>query len=114
MAQGRFRKWDIHHLHMYYNWMGHLARMATYDPERVTNRVFQYKDLHYVFDLQSRFGDQTHGRRLHVWRLEWDVYKYFGDRWQQLALDKRAFNVRWDSWLEWRLMVLDGIDFVGH
>ena len=83
--------------------MGHVARFENHDPDRVTYKVFRYKDLKYITDLQAQFGHQTHGRRLHVWRLEWDLFKFFGADWQELAKSEQAFNSRWEAWLDWRL-----------
>ena len=93
-------KWDEHQQHGYYNFMGHLARMGLRDAQRVTYKVFRFKDLRYIAAVQSEFGHQTHGRRLHVWRLEWPLYKHNRD-WLRRAHSASEWNAGWHAW--WNL-----------
>ena len=89
---------------LFFDWMGYVARLQLYDPQRVTYKVFRYKDMRYVIALKAQFGHQTHGRRFHQWRLEWDIWKFMGPDWTNAALDERNFNWRIDAFLEWRHM----------
>ena len=95
-------RWDISQLKLYYDWMGYVARIGSYSPDRLTYLVLQYRDLKYIDSLVEEFGHQTHGRRLHVWRLEWDLFKW-DKSWQDIARAKKSWAERRSSWLEWRL-----------
>ena len=85
LHQHKTLKWASQQLKLHFLWMGRLARFQITDPDRWTYRIFCYKDLRYVASLQKRFGNQTHGRRFHAWRLEWDIHKFLGPEWRTLA-----------------------------
>ena len=95
-------KWDIQQFKMYYDWMGHVARMEQHSAHCITYLVLRYRDLGYISAVKREFGHQTHGRRLHVWRLEWGLFKH--DRqWQTLAQSSVAWRAQRNDWLCWRL-----------
>ena len=54
---------------------------------------------------EQNAGNQLHGRRLHVWRWERPLYKYFSKEshtWEQAALDKVAWLASLDDMVAWR------------
>ena len=91
------QRWDEQQMRVYYDFMGFLARMRQRDAQRLTYQVLRYKDLNYIAALQAEFGHQTHCRRLHVWRLEWPLFKY-DHNWQCKAQSMSEWNASWPSW----------------
>ena len=98
MAAGNISKWDVHQWKLYFHWMGHVARM---NPERWTHKVLRLKDLSHIAKLKEEFGHQTHGRRVHVWRLEWPLYRYVRN-WMTMAGEAEEWQRAWIGWLHWR------------
>ena len=86
------QKWDIQQMRSYYDFMGSLARMRRHDPERISHQILCYNDLDYIARLQAEFGNQTHGRRFHVWRLESALHKHARD-WKRQAQSACEWNL---------------------
>ena len=57
-----------------------MARMKLYDKDRIAHRLLEYKDIQFLRNYKSERGWQGHGRRLHVWRLEWRLSTFFYHR----------------------------------
>lgn len=96
LTQHSVRRWDVRQLSIYYAWMGRLARMQ---PDKVSYIILRHMDLKYIKHLQAEFGHQTHGRRLHVWRLEQQLFDYDPD-WMALALSRDSWKKSMETWLE--------------
>ena len=73
----------------YFLWAGQVARAQQCDTERLTYNALQYKNIANIKAVALRNGDnQGHGRPVHVWRWETDLYKFwetYGKYWQDLA-----------------------------
>lgn len=98
MAAENILKWDVYQWRLYFNWMGHVARMGS---DRWTHKVLRYKDLAYIAKLKEDFGYQTPGRPFRAWRLEWPLYQFAKD-WLDHARDSAAWQRTWTDWLQWR------------
>ena len=98
LATHGHQKWDIQQMRLYYDFMGSLARMRQHDPDRITHQILCYKDLDYIASLEAEFGNQTHGRRFHAWRLESPLYKHVRD-WKRRAQCPSEWNASWSNWL---------------
>ena len=84
-------------------WAGHVARMVQYDARRLTYKLLQYKSWDWIQNIsKENGGSQLHGRRLHVWRWEWPVCKFFGKQsWQAAAQDKTSWNQQLENMINW-------------
>ena len=52
-----------------------------------------YKDLDWIRKYENERGQQGHGRRLHVWRLESHISKYFQHKpWKEIARNRDELN----------------------
>ena len=79
--------------------MGHVARLATNDTDRLTYRVLNYKDHAFIKRRQAaNGGNQMHGRHIHVWRLETRVLKHGGKEWKTFALNREEWHANCDFW----------------
>ena len=84
---------------LHFTWMGHVARIPTYDPHRLTPRVLAYRDMAYIKRRQrANGGNQCHGRHFHAWRLETAIYNLCGLGWQQLAADRSTWQASLENW----------------
>ena len=96
--------WDESFHRSVFSWGGHLARMRTYDPDRASHQVFLYKNWQWIKRQSDDRGNQHHGRRLHVWRWERPLYKFFlPEPWEQQALNKQSWNSKLDEMVAWRV-----------
>ena len=87
-----------------FKWAGHVARMIQYDPGRPTLRILRHKDWDWIRSISKQFGSQLHGKRLHVWRWERHLYKFFGrSSWQEVAQDACLWHQRLDEMVSWRM-----------
>jgi hypothetical protein len=84
--------WDLRARQFYFRWAGSIARMGVKEPLRITPKVLHFLN---VADIKkyadSHGGAQGHGRRLHVWRWEAEVYEFAYD-WEDLALNTIEWN----------------------
>ncbi len=88
-----FRSWDQTAHAEVHNWAGFLARLSHSEPNRVTGRIFRYRDWNWIHETASRNrGRQLHCRILKTWRWERPLYKYYGENWQVQAQDKEMWN----------------------
>ena len=69
----------------YFSWCGHIARLATRDPARVTSKMFWNKNMMWLSKLKEELGTKCHGRRFRVWRWEQAVAQCIGDSWTEKA-----------------------------
>ena len=73
--------------------MGHIVRTKLYDNTRLALLVSNYKDLEWIRRYEEARGQQGHGRRLHVWRLEAKIWKYFNRKpWKEIARDRHEWT----------------------
>lgn len=78
--------WDEYYVYQAYRWAGHVSRMSVWAPRRLTHQTMRFRDYKYLTWLEAEFGDQCHGRRLHIWRWEHMLVKSFGRVWHDLRL----------------------------
>ena len=96
------RPWSYEASIMHYTWMGHVARISSYDPLRWTHRVLSFKDMSYIHRRQvASGGNQCHGRNIHVWRLETRVVKMRGRNWREDATDRQSWQTLLENWVAW-------------
>ena len=92
-----FEDWDRLFHGRVFKWAGHIARMAQYDPGRLTSRVLQFKCWKWITKVaQSNGGNQLHGKRLRIWRWERPLYKH-SPNWQEEAQDKSVWYQQLES-----------------
>ena len=78
---------------------GWVARLAVFDPSRITLHVLLHKKSDWLRVIADQFnGRQLHGRRLKVWKWEALVYKFFnktfpGIPWIQAAQDQSGWEI---------------------
>jgi len=97
--------WVSHYYRAVYKWAGHLARLVQYDPQRLTYRVFSWKDFQWLKGVMAANGGrQIHGRYLRTWRWERACYKQYkkSQDWRTDALDKRKWEEMLSSMVTWR------------
>ena len=93
--------WDLRLRRHYLAWMGHLARMNEWDPERLMSKVFRWRNLASIREAAkaAKDGHQGHARQVHVWRLETPVEKLFSSpNWTQRASNKQEWAKNLDTW----------------
>ena len=101
-----FGTWTERAYESVYLWMGHMARMSTYAPQRMSYRMLQHR--RYSWTLKQRtpnqdgHPDQGHGRRFHVWWLERFLYKRLGPEWNIYCADKAAWAAQTREHALWR------------
>ena len=70
-------QWDLRAKDFYFRWAGQVSRTAARSPDALTCRALHLWNIAYIKALAVRNnGRQGHGRRLHVWRWEADIFKY--------------------------------------
>jgi hypothetical protein len=101
----RFRTWDQTAHFEVHKWAGCLARIVLTDPHRYSYCVFAYKDWNWIQNTIARQnrGRQLHGRYLRTWRWERPLYNFYGQNWQDRALDKDLWSTDANSFIEYRL-----------
>ena len=108
LARCNHEKWDSHYHRLVFLWGGHVQRMKIYDPTRLTYRILNYKNWAWIQDIAGKNnGNQLHNRKVHVWRWERPLYKYFEQRsrtWQEEAMDKNSWHKLLDSMVAWRCL----------
>jgi hypothetical protein len=90
---GEQEHWDQTLMKYHFRFMGHIVRMKLYDNTRLALLVANYKDLEWIRGYEEARGQQGHGRRLHVWRLEAKIWKYFNRKpWKEIARDRQEWT----------------------
>jgi hypothetical protein len=99
-----FIDWDRRAYSSMFSWAGHVARIGQYDAGRITYRILQHKSWEWIQTVaRANNGNQTHGRRLKVWRWEAPMYKFFKKvSWQEVAQNKESWNQQLESMIDWR------------
>jgi hypothetical protein len=89
-----FETWDIKATQLRFEWGGHVARMRINDPDRLTYRVLKHWDYGLILSKIERHhhGKQCHNRYLHIWRWEYNMYKFIGVEWQDTAQDRDDYK----------------------
>ncbi len=89
-----FETWDIRATQLRFEWGGHVARMRINDPDRLTYRVLKHWDYGSIVSKIERHhhGKQCHNRHLHVWRWEYNMYKFIGAGWQDTAQHRDEYK----------------------
>jgi hypothetical protein len=102
-----FEDWDRSYYRSFFKWAGHVARLAQYEPSRITSAVLRHWDWKRIEQVaQENCGDQCHGRRIRTWRWERPLYKYVsGSSWQDAAQDKLAWQTQLEEMVCWRCRV---------
>ena len=85
-----------------YDWAGHVARFARWAPARYAHRILCYKDVAYLTRIQDMYGTQSHPHRFHAWRWEAQLSGFFGQEWNQVAVNLEEWTSHKQSWLMWR------------
>ena len=86
-----------------FRWAGQLCEISLRDPERLTTRIFKYKDWKYIKSIaDDNHGRQLHGRCLRTWRWERQFYKFFGENWQSNYSDKLQWRSLESDFTQWR------------
>jgi hypothetical protein len=71
------QSWDETYHRLVFSWAGHVHRIGSYDPDRLTFQVLHYKDWQWIQLIASQNGgNQLHCRELHTWRWERPLYKF--------------------------------------
>ena len=96
--------WDRRAYSSMFSWAGHVARIGQYDAGRITYRILQHKCWEWIQTLaRANGGNQTHGRRLKVWRWEAPMYKFFKKvSWQEVAQSKESWNLQLEPMIDWK------------
>ena len=90
----RFETWDIYATQLRFDWGGHVARLESLDPSRLTYRVLQPWDYGMII---TRIADQNkwrqlHNRKIHIWRWGYMLYRHFGIKWKETALNREDWK----------------------
>ena len=75
--------------------MGYVARTAAIDSDRPTGKALHLWNIASIRAYAARNkGNQGHGRCVHVWRLESDLYNFgndVGTHWESLAKETSSW-----------------------
>lgn len=100
------RSWDATYHRLMFSWAGHVQRIGSYDPQRPTFQVLHNKDWQWIHLIASQnSGNQLHCRKLHTWRWERPLYKFFQDRedsWEQIAANEAEWQQLLPDMVTWR------------
>ena len=94
--------WDDRALKTVHSWAGHLGRMSIYDPARWVYRALQFRNRHYLLQLEEAHGSQCHGRRFCPWRWEHNFYGYYGADWIAETIRNDDWAASFRQWVHWR------------
>ena len=85
--------WDTMIRREIFKWAGWVARLDSFDQERITLHVLRHKNWEWIQTIaNNNNGRQLHGRCLKIWRWESLIYNFFREnrpesRWSELAQD---------------------------
>ncbi len=91
--EAKLEHWDTRYVQLRLEWGGHVARLGTFDPTRLTYRVFahwNFAAIKHVADENG--GRQNHGRKIHIWRWEYYMYKYINPNWFAQAQNREVWK----------------------
>ena len=86
--------WDLRATQLRFDWGGHVARLRHLDPNRLTYRVFMhwnYEGIVKGIEAHNK-GKQCHNRHLHVWRWEYNMYRFVGRDWTSYVMDREVWR----------------------
>ena len=96
--EAKFEPWDTRYVQLRLERGGHVARIGTFDPTRLTYRVFTHWKYEAVRHVASQNGGkQNHGRHIHIWRWEYYMYKHINPTWFSLAQDREVWKAHTSS-----------------
>ena len=105
-AKHAIEAWDAYYHRLVFQWAGHVSRMSSYDPSRITHQVLQFRNWQWIQTVAYlNGGNQLHCRRLRVWRWERPLYRFFEDHstsWEEVACDKAKWTHLLDELVTWR------------
>ena len=79
---------DVSYHKAYHSFIGHISRMGEYDKTRLAWQVQHFRNWASLQDAVRKVGGQGHGRKLHVWRYESHMYKYYHEEREIYASDR--------------------------
>ncbi len=85
----------------YYKWAGHVERLPR---DRLTYKVHTYRDSSYLRFLEQVHGQQTHSRKLRIWRWEHHIdkfYSQYGLNWKEEAANRRNWAFQMPDFVAW-------------
>ena len=92
-TEAKFEHWDTRYVQLRLEWGGHVARIGTFDPTRLTYRVFRHWNYEAIRHIANQNGGkQNHGRKIHIWRWEYYMYKYINPNWFTQAQDREVWT----------------------
>ena len=99
-----FTDFDSFYFRQIFTWAGHLVRMKEYDENRMTSRVFCFRNSKWIKDRAAKnSGNQMHGRKVAVWRWEQRFDKFFGNiSWQETAQSRCSWHSRLEEFVRRR------------
>ena len=95
--------WDVLARRNIFKWAGWVARLAHFDPERITLDILHLKNWNWICNIASQNnGNQLHCRKLHTWRWEKLIYSYFDENfplqsWHEIAQDAQGWEAIVDN-----------------
>ena len=93
--------WDVQARREVFKWGGWVARLSTFDSNRITLHILLHKNWDWICNIASQFnGNQLHGRHLRVWRWESLLYRYFDENYPGVPWVAAAQDI-----LEWNGVV---------
>ena len=106
MHKHKLLSWDAFYHRSVFVWAAYVSRLAQSDPTRLTHQVLNYKNWDWIRVVADQnHGRQLHCRRLHTWRWEKPLYKFFEGKqesWQQVAADSDRWHQLLDEMVVWR------------
>ena len=102
--------WEEEDYRTIYVWAGHVSRISTYDPSRLTPQILHFENYKSIINrYRGPSEGQGHGRRVNVWRWESNCCKALGPDWEQYTTNRDEWNhivsdlVRWRASEAWHL-----------
>jgi hypothetical protein len=84
--------WDLRARQFYFKWAGTVARLGATEPTRLPPKLLHFLNIAKIKQYaDSQRGSQGHGRHLHVWRWEAELYEFAHD-WEMLASNSLDWN----------------------
>ena len=106
LQQSGTESFDARYHRLVFKWAGHVQRIGLHDEDRLTFQMLRFKSWSWIQGVAAAHGGaQLHGRRLHVWRWERPLYKFFatqGCTWESAAEDKTRWTDLLDTMVAWR------------
>ena len=84
--QAELLDWDLRQERKKYTWAGHIARLDSYDPLRITHLVFLWKSVSWIKQYEAIHKSQHHGRKIRQWRWEWSIWQFFKKKGSNVGL----------------------------